>query len=995
MAQLTVTLALLIPCLLIGVAPATAGDVPAEWLHFGGRPADVDWNAQWIWTPDTEASPRNFHLCARRDFDLPDAGGDYRLHVTADSRYRLYVNGEWIGDGPARSFYWAQQFDTYDAAGLLRPGHNTIAVLVSHYGEGTFQYNPSGQAGLLVQLERRQGDAWKCVLTTDKGWSIRRHDGYLRPTMRVSCQMPFEENVDARLMPLDWMKPEGTLPDAKPAKEIGPVGTEPWTTLVGRTVPFLTREPIVPVRLFKAQLVEYPDLHAGFTTRPYLLPGYFGQTPRELRGFAATIIESPIEQRIAFAHNCSRFELPLVNGVRCEPDQPVPLHKGANLCVIALHPHGHHEFDRSYCAFVTPARRQTAPVKLVGVFQNQSPWTIFGPFDNHHDVHRRAVEAKTVDDLAPFEDKARPVQPAHLLPHGSAWNESTSARPVPGEVRMDNIDGLFGAPASVATIYPSEAGHPELWFDFGRELVGQIELDVEAPAGTVLTFNFIEEIEEGKRVHYTGDNFAGFRYITAEGRNRFTSFLRRGYRYAKLIVSEAGGPVQLRSLRTIFSTHPAVETGSFACSDRMLTDIWHIGRHTLRCCSEDTYTDCPAYEQTYWVGDGRNEAMIDYAAYGNLALSRRCAELPALSLFRQPITESQVPSSWENLLTAWSLLWVQMVEEHYQFSGDRAYLEGIYPAVAKMLRNIRDKLTDERGLLSIQAWNMFDWAGQDSGHKVVTHNQMFLVEALARAAAMAEVLHRSDDVAEWTDYRDKLIAAINEHLWSDTKNAYIDSIHNDGKPSTVVSQQTNSLALLYGVAPADRAAKIRNVPDAPPEGMVTVGSPFALFYILDALVRDGRHAEALAIIRKRWSEMVERGATTFWETFPGYEKEFWTRSYCHAWSAAPTYFLSRYQLGAWWDEPGYKRARIAPVPLDLTWARGAVPTPHGPIEVSWTKSPNRFTLEVALPGPVAAIVELPVDAATFTTTEPAMKNANGRWQLELPPGARRTITAAK
>ncbi len=992
----------LVSAIMVAIMSATtlAADIPAEWLTLGGAKVDVNWQAQWIWM-DGEASPRNLYVCARRDFELGEGGGDLRLHIAADSRYRLYVNGEWVGDGPARSFYWAQQFDTYDVGGLLHKGRNTLAVLVSHYGEGTFQYNPSGQGGLLVQVERApaggqagQVPAWAPVLVSDSAWQVRRHEGYLRPSVRISCQMPFEEIVDAQRMALDWMMPEGALPEARPAKVVGPVGTAPWKTLVGRSVPFLTHEPITPVRVWRTGLVKLPDLHTGFTTRPYLLPGYFMQSAQELKGFAATIIDSPADQSITFPHTCGRAELPLVNGVVAQPDKPVPLHKGANLCLIVFRPGGHHEFDRSYCAFVE------RPVKLSAPFNAQSVWTIFGPFDNYAEIHERAVKIGSVAELEPFKAKAQPLKPEHILTNGSPWDESTSARSMPGEPRIDNLDHLFGSPAAVTSIYPGTqaGGAPEVWLDFGRELVGQIAMDIEAPAGAVLTFNFLEEIEDGKRIHYTGDNFAGFRYTTAAGRQQFTSFLRRGYRYLKLIVTDASGPVHIRSLRTIFSTHPAIETGAFTCSDPLLTQIWRVGRHTLRCCSEDTYTDCPAYEQTYWVGDGRNEAMVDYAAYGNLALSRRCAELPALSLQRQLITESQVPSAWDNLLTAWSLLWVQMTEEHYQFSGDRAYLAGIYPAVDRMLRNCHDKLMDERGLLSINAWNLFDWAGQDNGHALVTHNQMFLAEALERAAFMARTLGRTEDVKYYEAYRASLITAINAHLWNDQKGAYVDAIHGDGKQSDVVSQQTNSLALLYDVAPPERAARIKHAPDAPPAGMVTVGSPFALFYILDALVHDGRHAEAMKIVRDRWGEMVKHGATSFWETFPGRDGEFWTRSYCHAWSAAPTYFLSRYQLGAWWDEPGYARARIAPVPLDLTWARGAVPTPHGPMQVAWEKSDGKFTLEVSLPKQVTAIVELPINADEFPRLMPADLNplkVNGHWQFDLPAGASTTITASR
>ncbi len=667
--------------------PAAARELPPEWLTLGGRPSDVTWQAQWIWG-EGPASPRNYYLCARRDFEMENAAGPLRLHISADSRYRLYLNGQWLGDGPARSFFWAQQFDTYDVAGLLKAGRNTIAVLVSHYGEGTFQYNPSGQAGLLLQLEREADTGWQPILVTDDKWQVRQHLGYLRPTMRISCQMPFEEIVDARRFPIDWMMPGGQLPEARSAKVVGPVGSGPWKTLVARSVPLMTREPVSPVRVIRTGLAQLPNFHTGFTTRPYLLPGHFMANVKDLRGFAATIIESPTDQTITFHLMSDRWEKPIINGAESKDGQPARLRKGDNLWIL---PFGtwNIEYDRSYPALVEH------PVKLRGVFNDRTAWTIFGPFDNAKEMREKVRKVASIEGLTEYRDKAQIVLQEHILTNGSPFDESTPARTVPGEFKAENLDGLVGRDSEVTTIHPCDAGNPEFFVDFGREVVGQVELDVEAPAGTVLTFNFIEEIEDGQRIHYCLGNQNAFRYITAAGRQQFTSFLRRGYRYAKVILSDMTGPIRIRSIRTVFSTHPANERGSFSCSDPLLTRIWEIGRHTLRCCSEDTFTDCPAYEQTFWVGDARNEAMINYAAFGDLALTRRCAELPILSLARAPVTESQVPSAWDSSVV--TLFIVEALIEAVQSSGweetsgRMKTLEGLFEA-SRLFRKPRPEV---------------------------------------------------------------------------------------------------------------------------------------------------------------------------------------------------------------------------------------------------------------------------------------------------------------
>ena len=74
-------------------------------LATGAQAANPDlltraWNARWIWTADTDPFGYGvYHF--RRSFELTSKPSSFLIHVTADNRYQLYVNGERVAWGPA------------------------------------------------------------------------------------------------------------------------------------------------------------------------------------------------------------------------------------------------------------------------------------------------------------------------------------------------------------------------------------------------------------------------------------------------------------------------------------------------------------------------------------------------------------------------------------------------------------------------------------------------------------------------------------------------------------------------------------------------------------------------------------------------------------------------------------------------------------------------------------------------------------------------------
>ena len=174
--------------------------------------------------------------------------------------------------------------------------------------------------------------------------------------------------------------------------------------------------------------------------------------------------------------------------------------------------------------------------------------------------------------------------------------------------------------------------------------------------------------------------------------------------------------------------------------------------------------------------------------------------------------------------------------------------------------------------------------------------------ALKECAELAEWLGASELARDWRALAGDLAAAINDHLWNEEKGAYTDALRGT-EQSSVFSQQTQTVAYISGVAQGERAERCRAVMEEPPEDFVKAGSPFFEFFLLEAIQQEGKDQLFLDILRRDWGFMIDMGATTFWEMWSRRGGRL-TRSHCHGWSAAPTFFLSTHVLGVRPVAPG-------------------------------------------------------------------------------------------
>lgn len=931
--------------------------------HNAGDAAEAEsWSAKWIWTPGKE-DDYNQWMLARRDVEVRGAVRQARLRVTADTRYQLYINGRFASDGPVKAFPSHYRYDPVEVARFLLPGRNVIAVRVHHWGRDTAQ-SIAVQPGLLVQLDW-EDETGAHTLGTDRAWRVCRDRAHNARSPIVSAHLGFEEQYDARLEPRGWLTAEfAPDPSWTAAAEIAPAQHGPWKDLKVCEIPQLAKEPVAPLAVLGVERVRTPRIASTLNLGRCQGLERKAEALGTHRFVLATVIESSADQEATVMRPSAGLEFGLLRFPDADVDvrrdlltaerAAVRLHRGPNPLIVVLD--GKAEIEEFQ--FTLDAEQG---VSLRNPF-GPGPWAVAGPFPPGDKLFAKLRAARSPADLERSRERFRAVEAREVSP--CDVHALTCFRQSLGTVQIPEAAAML-ADNEESTVLPPSKEDLELMIDLGREYNAHIGVELRAKAGTVLDGNVFERFHEGSP-QWSWRNRSSFRYIARDGWQSYLTMRHFGGRYLALTVRAHEAEVLIRRVFAVATHYPISETGRFHCSDALLNNVWTVCGNTMRACMEDTFVDCPLYEQSLWLGDARNESLVCCRMFGDARLVRRCCLLGAESLENGDLAHMRVPTRWPRIIPAWSFLWARMCWEHYEYTGDRQTLvEETYPAVRQMLDNCLNKYIDaQTGLFSIQAWQFFDWIGLDNGHRIVTHNNTFLVDALRLGARMAQVAGDAAAAARFQTATEKLMARINEHLWNETRGAYVDSIHNNGVRSEKLSRQINTLALLHGVVPAARQARVLPIVLGERTAeIVQFGSPFATLYLLEWLGETGRIGPMLDVIRQLWGGMLDGQTTTFWESFANGNLgggRYPTRSYCHAWSAGPAYTLSRYVLGVRIDKPGGARVSVAPQLDCLERAAGVVLLPGGAVRLEWQRSgPREARLNVTLEGDVRARLLLP------------------------------------
>jgi len=190
--------------------------------------------ASWIGPSQTAA---NQWIRFRKTFSLEEVPARAQAVIAADSKYWLWLNGTLVvregglkrGPSPDSTYY-----DITDLAPHLKPGENSLAILLWHFGKPGFSHNPSGRGGLLFELALPGQPVF-----SDASWQHSPHPAIgTSPDTPPNRRLPESSLLfDARKDEAGWTAPGFDAASWTPPTVSGKPPALPWGRLVQRPIP--------------------------------------------------------------------------------------------------------------------------------------------------------------------------------------------------------------------------------------------------------------------------------------------------------------------------------------------------------------------------------------------------------------------------------------------------------------------------------------------------------------------------------------------------------------------------------------------------------------------------------------------------------------------------------------------------------------------------------------------------------------------------------------
>jgi alpha-L-rhamnosidase len=857
------------------MAYAVGSDAPTMFLPLILRSMPIQFDTP-IWAHDHVPAAHEVVLF-RRSFRLSRSLEAAELEIFADTRYEAWLDGVWLGRGPARFSRTLREYDTLPL-GTLAPGDHTIAVLV--------QWAPNNRRSesvtpmLLAHVQGRIEGRLVNLVQTGSDWKVYLSSAWNASAQPVDTRLLIgpTELLDFRLLPIDWNRPgyrdshwSQATPRSAASQPAQPVTYAPRSILPLENI-------AVPIAIHDAGLLS-PGFLVGELVPPLTTPFVLQFSTAQTLGWVIETLSAQAPEIGLFKLDGQDLDWAAAGSAR--PDvyyASTQLNAGDHRLVISA----------------IPANGLTFSVSGSGVAYRNFP------FQQGWHAGRRLLLAEPRSD--------------------------------PGQVQTVQAPGGWSLALNALPAY--------VVLDLGRTVHGRIAAEVSGAAGSVVDMGWDERLRTstGRPLPFPGSMYPEWNQVDSwvlDGQNRqLTTLDARAGRYI-LVAAWGQGPVQINDLRVLEERYPLVQVGEFHSPDPLLNRIWQTGVDTLWLNMTDALTDTPWRERGQWWGDAFVEDRVSRIAFGDTALIRRGLIYMADAMAKDP-SPAMVPNNDGLHILDYTMLWVHTLASDLDATNDTDLARRLFPLVKQFMEHLQGFENPQSRLLDLprQHWTntaYIDILGFESRSGQSAALNALYIQTLSEAARIADWVGDADLAALWRTRASETQASLNAVLYQPLEGHYLSSIY-DGLPvpPTVHAQ---AWPLAYNLAPQGEApravqAMLGLLSAQPSEANLGV---YGMYWLLEALGQAGYIEEALQVIRLYYGYLLDAGATTWWESFSAESRP--DASYSHGWGGAPTWFLTTYVLGA--QRIGPDAWQVKPAFHSVDSASGVLPLADGVLEVAW------------------------------------------------------------
>jgi alpha-L-rhamnosidase len=505
--------------------------------------------------------------------------------------------------------------------------------------------------------------------------------------------------------------------------------------------------------------------------------------------------------------------------------------------------------------------------------------------------------------------------------------------------------------------------------DMGQNFAGVARIRVKGKAGTEIKLKYGEDIHpDGSLNYYTttagqiksiwninggpgapADAWQEDRYTLKGSGTEVWSprFTFHGFRYIE-ITGWPGKP-DLHAIEGLRMNSDLQRRGEFSCSNTMFNTLHEAIQWTFLSNVFSIQSDCPGREK---MGYGADMVATSDAFIYNFDMTH---------FYRKAVEDFANEQRPEGGITeiapftgiadrgygaqsgplGWQLAFPYLQKELYMFYGDKQVIRDHYEAVKKQMEFLELHATN--GLFH---WDIGDHEALDPRPEAFSASAFYYHHAVL-ASEFAAIMDLPGDVEKYS----KLAKQIRELIIK----KYL--VPNTGRFDNA-TQSAQLFALWYNLSP-EREKTFDVLMDEFKRHNYHVSSGiFGVKMMFDVLREENHNDIAYRIANQRdfpgWGYMLERGATTLWETWAYPDN---APSQNHPMFGSIDEWFYRSLLGINPAAAGFEKIVIKPMPVsDLAWAKGSYACVRGVIESEWRLENGKYRLNINIPPNTTATV---------------------------------------